>query len=64
MVNMNESFALGDEGIHRYQERLCVPDVDDLRTRIIEWPMVPYIPYIKVPPRCIIILSRSIGGMA
>ena len=32
---MNESFALGGDGILRYKDRLCVPDVDDLRTRIV-----------------------------
>ena len=35
LLKMNESFALGDDGILRYQNRLCVPDVDDLRTRIV-----------------------------
>ena len=35
LLKMNESFALGDEGIHRYQDMLCVPDLDDLRTRIV-----------------------------
>ncbi|WP_353805893.1 hypothetical protein, partial [Acinetobacter baumannii] len=35
LVKMNESFALVDDGILRYQDRLSVPDVDDLRTRII-----------------------------
>ena len=35
LVKMNESFALGDDGILRYQDRLCVPDMDDLQTRII-----------------------------
>ena len=35
LVKMNESFASGDDNILRYQDRLCVPDVDDLRTRII-----------------------------
>ena len=35
LIKMNESFALGGDGILRYQDRLCVPDVDDLRTRII-----------------------------
>ena len=34
LVKMNESFSLGDEGILRYHDRLCVPDVDDLRTGI------------------------------
>ena len=32
---MNESFILGGDGILRYQDRLCVSDVDDLRTRIV-----------------------------
>ena len=35
LVKMNESFAWGDDDILRYQDRLCVPDVDDLQTRII-----------------------------
>ncbi|XP_069143352.1 uncharacterized protein [Solanum lycopersicum] len=32
---MNQSFILGGDGILRYQDMLCVPDVDDLRTRIV-----------------------------
>ena len=36
LVKMNESFALGGDDILRYQDRLCVPDVDDLLARIIE----------------------------
>ncbi|XP_069151999.1 uncharacterized protein [Solanum lycopersicum] len=35
VIEMNDSFALGGDGILRYQHRLCVPDGDDLRTRII-----------------------------
>ncbi|XP_069152031.1 uncharacterized protein [Solanum lycopersicum] len=35
LLKMNESFDLGDDGILRYQNRLCVPDVDDLRTKIV-----------------------------
>ena len=35
-VKINYSFGLGDDSILRYQDRLCVPDMDDLRTRIIE----------------------------
>ncbi|XP_069144497.1 uncharacterized protein [Solanum lycopersicum] len=35
LLKMNESFALGDDGILRYQDGLCIPDVDDLRTRIV-----------------------------
>ena len=34
-VKINYSFGLGDDSILRYQDRLCVPDMDDLRTRII-----------------------------
>ena len=34
--NMNESYSLGDDGVLRYQGRLCVPDVDGLRDRILE----------------------------
>ncbi|XP_069143398.1 uncharacterized protein [Solanum lycopersicum] len=35
LMKMNESFALGSDGILRYRDMLCVPDVDDLRTKII-----------------------------
>ena len=35
LLKINESFALGDDGILRYQDGLCIPDVDDLRTRIV-----------------------------
>ena len=35
LVKMNESFVLGDDDILRYQERLCVRDVDDFQTKII-----------------------------
>ncbi|XP_069146984.1 uncharacterized protein [Solanum lycopersicum] len=35
LIKMNESFALGGDIILRYQDRLCVLDVDDLRTRIV-----------------------------
>ena len=35
LVKMNDSFALGGDDILRYQDRLCVLDVDDLQTRII-----------------------------
>ena len=35
LVKMNESFALGGDYIIKYQDRLCVPYMDDLRTRII-----------------------------
>ena len=32
---INESFSLGG-GVVRYQGRLCVPTIDDLRNRIVE----------------------------
>ena len=32
----NEYFSQGNDGVFRYQERLCVSYVDDLRERIIE----------------------------
>ena len=35
LIKMNQSFILGGDGILRYQDMLCVPDVDDLRTRIV-----------------------------
>ena len=35
LLKMNESFALGGDGILRYQDRLCVQDIDNLRTRIV-----------------------------
>ena len=35
LVKMNESFSLGDDGILKYKDRLCVLDVDDLQTMII-----------------------------
>ena len=35
LVKMNESFDQGDNDILRYEDRLCLLDMDDLRTRII-----------------------------
>ena len=34
--NFNKSFSLGGDGVLRYQGRLCVPNVDDLRNCILE----------------------------
>ena len=34
LVNINECFALGCDDILSYKNRICVLDVDDLRTRI------------------------------
>ena len=33
---LNESFSLGWDGVLRYQERLCVPNIDGLRNHIFE----------------------------
>ena len=35
LIKMNESSTLGRCGIHRFQNMLFVPDVDDLRTKIV-----------------------------
>ena len=35
LVNMNESFTLGGDEILKYQDRMCVPDMDDLWTNIV-----------------------------
>ena len=35
LIEMNDSFTFGGDGIFRYQDKICVPDVDDLRTRIV-----------------------------
>ena len=64
LIKMNEYFALGGDGILRYQDRLCVPDMDDLVPGLLQRTTIPDIPYIQVPPRCIMILNRSIGGIS
>ena len=35
LAKINEPFALGGDVILRYHDRLCVPDVDYLRTKIV-----------------------------
>ena len=35
LFKISKSFALVDDGILKYWDRLCVPDVDYLRTRIV-----------------------------
>ena len=35
LIKINKSFALGVNDILRYKDRLCVPHVDDLRTKIV-----------------------------
>ena len=34
--NLNESLSLGGDGVLKYQGRLCVPDVDKLKARILK----------------------------
>ena len=46
LIKMNESVALRGDDILRYQDRMCVPDVDDLRPGLLQGPMVRDIPYI------------------
>ena len=33
---LNKSFSLGENGVLRYKGRLCVPNIDGLRNRILE----------------------------
>ena len=33
---LNELFSQWGDGVLRYRGRLCVPDVDDLRSRLLE----------------------------
>ena len=33
---LNEAFSLGKDGVLRYQGRLCIPNIDRLRNRILE----------------------------
>ena len=35
LIKINESFALGGDDIPRYQDMLCLPYVDEMRTRIV-----------------------------
>ena len=35
LSNLNDSFSLGGDGVLRYQNRLCVPNVNDLWSSIL-----------------------------
>ena len=35
LSKFNELFSLGEDGVLRYQNRLCVPNVDNLRSNIL-----------------------------
>ena len=61
---MNESFFQEGDGVLRYQGRMCVPNVDDLRNKILYKFMEPVTLFIRVLLRCTIILERCFGGMS
>ena len=63
-VKINESFALGGDNILRYRTGCVYQMWMIYRPGSFQRPMVSDIPYIQVPPRCILILNRSISGMA
>ena len=52
--------ARGDE-VLRYQGRLCVLDVNDLRREILKEANGSVIPFIRVPPKCIVI-SKNVSA--
>ncbi|WMV41068.1 hypothetical protein MTR67_034453 [Solanum verrucosum] len=56
-----EAFSQGGDGVLRYQGRLCVPNVDDLREQMK--PIVLGILFNREPQRCVVTCGRSIGGM-
>ena len=35
LIKMNEPFTFGGDGILRYQDRMCVQDMDDLWTKVV-----------------------------
>ena len=47
-----------------YKNRLCVPNVDDLRNRVIEEAHGFVHSIHSVTPKCLIILEMYIGGIA
>ena len=58
---LNESFSLRD-GVLKYQERLCVPNVDG-GTRSLRKLIGPVIQFILVKLSCIMTLGKYFGGM-
>ena len=56
-----EAFSQGGDGVLTYRDRLCVPNVDDLRilSKYHSWQYQ----FTREPPRCIVIYERSIGEM-
>ena len=61
---LNESFSLGGDGVLRYQNRFCVPNVDDLKSNILS---IAHASKYSIHPgatRCTMTLKRFIGGKA
>lgn len=52
---LNESFSRGGDDLLRYKGRLCIPDVDDLRRKLLEEAHGFDILFIRVPTKCIVI---------
>ena len=59
-----EVFSQGGDSVLRYQGRLCVPDVGELRKHILVETHNLEILVNQVRLRCIVIWGKSIGGMA
>lgn len=58
-----EALSKGVDEVLRYQDRLCVLDVDGLRKQILARFIVLDILFIREPPRCTVIYEKFIGGM-
>jgi len=58
-----EVFSQGEDGVFRYQGRLCVPYVDDLRGKILSEAHSSRYSIYTEAPRCTVTCRRSIGGM-
>ena len=56
-----EVFSQWGDGVLRYQGRLCVPDVGELRCIFLQKLITPGILFINVPLRCTSICEKSIG---
>ena len=57
-------FSQGEDGVLRYQGRLCVPDMGELRNISLQKPITLDILFIQVPLRCTAVCRKSIGEMA
>ncbi|WMV49860.1 hypothetical protein MTR67_043245, partial [Solanum verrucosum] len=57
-----EAFSQGGDGVLRYQGRLCVPKVGELRQQILTKAHNSGYLFIQVPLRCTVIYGKSFGG--